>query len=106
MSSGFACSPCLTPVTLTVACLWCCPAGGSKSQLRLLESFAIHEAGRPEAHVALESFSSSSSAAVATGELLPAEGDDAGAQHAVAARRHSNSQACYLFMAVYLLSRW
>jgi hypothetical protein len=61
-------------------CTFCCciTDGNSKCQLRLLDNFTIHEAGRPHAFVALEALRSSSRP-VATGELLPAKSADAGA---------------------------
>ncbi|WIA30511.1 hypothetical protein OEZ86_000595 [Tetradesmus obliquus] len=52
--------------------------GNTKCQLRLLDNFTIHEAGKPQAFVALEALRSSSRP-VATGELLPAKSTDAGA---------------------------
>lgn len=71
-------------ITLSTAsllpCTFCCSItdGNTKCQLRLLDNFTIHEAGKPRAFVALEALRSSSRP-VATGELLPAKSTDAGA---------------------------
>lgn len=45
-------------------------AGGSRSLLRLLDNFTIHELGKPDLLVTLDSLKHPQVTAVATGEVL------------------------------------